>query len=82
MTLRPLTARYATPPPMVDFCWLETDYFIPKEGETVLFAWPRKKGFTFRTGRFLRGRWRLSCDAEPRQKPVFFSSLHERSNRS
>lgn len=75
MTLRPLTARYATPPPKATFTWLEADHFLPTDNETVLMAWPRKKGFTFRTGRFTAGKWRLSCDTEPRQKPTFFAPL-------
>ncbi len=74
--VRPLTARYATPPPTDVVCWLETKNFMPPNGETVLLAWPRTEGFTFRTGRFNAGKWWLSGDTEPREKPVFFTSLN------
>ncbi len=74
--IRPLQVRYAVPPPKSVLCWLETAHFIPPEGETVLLAWPRKEGFTFRTGRFNGGKWRLSCNTEPHEKPVFFAFLN------
>jgi hypothetical protein len=69
-TVRPLRARYSVTPPNVAFVWLEADKFLPPEGETVLLAWPRGNGFTFRTGRFNGGKWRLSCDTEPHREPV------------
>jgi hypothetical protein len=75
-TIRPLKARYATPHPKTELCWLETAHFMPTDNETVLLAWPRTEGFTFRTGRFKGGKWWLSGDTEPRQKPVFFATLN------
>lgn len=75
--VRPLKARYATTPPKVDFVWLETAHFIPPDGVTVLLAWPRMEGFTFRTGRFQAGKWWLSGGTKPLEKPVFFALLNE-----
>lgn len=74
--IRPLSVRYATPPPRADLCWLETAHFMPTDNATVLLAWPFVSGFTFRTGRFHAGKWWLSDDTEPRKKPVFFADLN------
>ena len=74
-TIRPLRVRYSTPPPSDRLTWLETAHFMPTDHETVLLAWPRKGGFTFRTGRYTGLRWLLSCDTEPREKPTFFADL-------
>lgn len=74
---RPLTARYATPPPRDDLCWLETAHFLPPDNETVLMAWPRGSRFTFRTGRHNGKVWLLSDDTKPREIPVLFAPLDE-----
>jgi hypothetical protein len=73
--IRPLKARYASPPPRRELVWLETEHFLPTDRETVLLAWSRKSRYTFRTGRYALGKWWLSSDTEPREKPTFFASL-------
>lgn len=73
--IRPLKARYATPPPRSDLVWLETEHFLAEAGETVLLAWPRTEGFTFRTGKHNGNVYVLSDDTQPREKPTFFASL-------
>lgn len=72
---RPLSVRYATPPPSPNLTWLETAHFAPTDHETVLLAWPRTEGFTFRTGRYVGTTWLLSDDTPPREKPSFFADL-------
>ena len=73
--IRPLRARYATPPPKADLVWLETKHFLAPCRETVLMAWPRKDGFTFRTGRHNGRDYLLSDDTKPRKQPTFFAHL-------
>lgn len=75
--IRPLRVRYETNPPKCELQWLETKHFLPVSGETVLLAWPRSSGFTYRTGRRDGEGWVLSGDTKPRQDPTFFASLKD-----
>lgn len=61
-----------------ELTWLSTDRFLPNDGETVLLAWTRDSGITYRTGRLVNGKWRLSAhDKQPHQAPMYYAELKE-----
>lgn len=65
---------------ITELTWLETKHFLPTDGETVLLAWPRKTGTTYRTGRFFREKWMLSDDTVPHERPTYFAHLKEQKH--
>lgn len=66
------TARTTVP---TNYPWLETARFLPDSTETMLLAWVRGDHITYRTGRYLGGKFIGTSRDEFRTQPNYFREV-------